>query len=300
MERGVDVGGRLRTMLIESGSSTAVLDQEVEMMEQCGITFKTGAEIGRVMSMADVESRFDAVVLAMGVVTEEEAVVFGVEQSDKGIRIDRHTFQSSRESVFAVGQVVAPGSMVARTVGDGLKAAIFVDQYLRGKPLLVASREFNSRLGKLADGELAQFVQSASKSSRLTVIDDSIAITQDEAEQESRRCFHCDCRKAESCKLRDYATEYEVRQSRGSGSERLTFAAVCQHSDLVYEPGKCIKCGICVRITADMREPLGLAFVGRGFDARVAVPFDASMAEALTDAAEACVEACPTGALAKK
>ncbi len=68
----------------------------------------------------------------------------------------------------------------------------------------------------------------------------------------------------------------------------------------MYEPGKCIKCGICVRITEKAGEKLGLTFVGRGFDVRVAVPFDDSLEAGLTKTAKECVAACPTGALAMK
>ena len=44
-------------------------------------------------------------------------------------------------------------------------------------------------------------------------------------------------------------------------------------------------------------EPLGLTFIGRGFDVRVGVPFNRSIAEGLKRAARQCVEVCPTGAL---
>jgi hypothetical protein len=37
---------------------------------------------------------------------------------------------------------------------------------------------------------------------------------------------------------------------------------------------------------------------GRGFDIRVAAPFNRSIAEALQTVGRECVEACPTGALA--
>jgi NADH dehydrogenase/NADH:ubiquinone oxidoreductase subunit G len=40
--------------------------------------------------------------------------------------------------------------------------------------------------------------------------------------------------------------------------------------------------------------------VGRGFDVRVATPFDASIAQGLQVAAAQCAAACPTGALAFK
>ena len=45
-------------------------------------------------------------------------------------------------------------------------------------------------------------------------------------------------------------------------------------------------------------EELGLAFVGRGFGVRVAVPFNGSFDDGLKKAARACIEACPTAALA--
>ena len=47
-------------------------------------------------------------------------------------------------------------------------------------------------------------------------------------------------------------------------------------------------------------EPLGLAFVGRGFDVRVTAPLDDALSAALQRSARQCVEACPTAALAFK
>ncbi len=73
-----------------------------------------------------------------------------------------------------------------------------------------------------------------------------------------------------------------------------------RHAEIVYEPGKCIDCGLCIQIAVAAGERLGLTFVGRGFDVRVAVPLDRSLAEALTRAAADCVAACPTAALAWK
>jgi hypothetical protein len=43
--------------------------------------------------------------------------------------------------------------------------------------------------------------------------------------------------------------------------------------------------------------PVGLAFYGRGYDVRIVPPFDRPLLEALGQAAEACVAACPTAAL---
>ncbi len=111
--------------------------------------------------------------------------------------------------------------------------------------------------------------------------------------------MHCDCRKAETCKLRQYAHDYGARPARYKG-ERRSFVQLPSHPDVIYEPGKCIDCGLCIQIASKAGEKLGLTFIGRGFDVRVAVPFGRSIAESLKHVAGQCVAACPTAALAFK
>ncbi len=123
--------------------------------------------------------------------------------------------------------------------------------------------------------------------------------TCEEGVEQAARCLHCDCRGATSCKLRKYAAQYGA-STRRFKAERRVFQQDARHAEVIYEPGKCIDCGLCIQIAAAAGEPLGLTFVGRGFDVRVAVPLDRSLAEALSKAAAECVAACPTAALAWK
>ena len=69
---------------------------------------------------------------------------------------------------------------------------------------------------------------------------------------------------------------------------------------MVYEPGKCILCGACVAVAERAGHGLGLAIVGRGFDAAVAVPLQGTLIEALPDVAREVAAVCPTGAFALK
>ena len=89
------------------------------------------------------------------------------------------------------------------------------------------------------------------------------------ATRESRRCLGCGCGKAIPCRLRQFATEYGVDPQRFVG-ERRHFARDTSHPDIIFEPGKCIICGACVKVAAEAGEDLGLSFIGRGFQVSVA------------------------------
>ncbi len=161
------------------------------------------------------------------------------------------------------------------------------------------SARFNSVLGRLTDEEKERFLAVASAAKAVVPAADS-GYTKEEAMAEAARCLHCDCRKPDSCKLRQYATEYGAKQSRFKTSDRRLFEQVAQHVDVIFEQGKCISCGLCVRITKARGEELGLSFTGRGISTRISVPFGESMTKALVKTAHEVVEACPTGALAFK
>jgi NADH dehydrogenase/NADH:ubiquinone oxidoreductase subunit G len=154
-------------------------------------------------------------------------------------------------------------------------------------------------MGKADEAEMQVFLQSASPESRRQPSGPDGGFTDEEARAEALRCLHCDCRKADACLLRRQAQAYDARQARYK-AERRRFVQQTQHPDVIYEPGKCIDCGICIQVAAQAGEKRGLAFVGRGFDVRVAVPFNEPLAEGLKVAAARCVQACPTGALAFK
>jgi NADH dehydrogenase/NADH:ubiquinone oxidoreductase subunit G len=80
-------------------------------------------------------------------------------------------------------------------------------------------------------------------------------------------------------------------------SQRRPFEQQLQRGGVIFEPGKCILCGICVKLAEMAAEPLGLTFIGRGFDVRVAAPFDRPIEEGVSAVAAECVLHCPTGAL---
>jgi NADH dehydrogenase/NADH:ubiquinone oxidoreductase subunit G len=97
-----------------------------------------------------------------------------------------------------------------------------------------------------------------------------------------------------NCVLQHWAQVYGRRKS--FPVERKIRATLATRG-IIFEPGKCILCGICVKLTEMAAEPLGLTFIGRGFDVKVGVPFSRDIDAGLQKVAAECVEHCPTGAL---
>ncbi len=156
---------------------------------------------------------------------------------------------------------------------------------------------FDSTIGPLQAGDLEAFLAGAVPG--LQVIPAGDDFTPAEAAREAARCLRCDCRKPEGCKLRDLAETYGARQARYKGTGRNPVAIMRDHPAIVFEPGKCIKCGICTRIAEAAGEAPGLTFLNRGMETTVGVPFGDPLGQALTrTTALRCADACPTGALA--
>jgi ferredoxin len=223
----------------------------------------------------------------------------GLKTSANGIAIDADTYQTDVPGVFAGGDAVRKRRLTVRAVADGKEAAVSIGQYLTGATVTGPVKVFNSRIGKVRDDEKAAFAACGSDEKRVVPSNKGDGFTDEQARLETSRCLHCDCRKADNCKLRQYAQEFDARAARYKG-ERRDFVQRIQHPQVIYEPGKCIDCGLCIQIAAAAAEELGLSFVGRGFDVRVEVPFGRSMAEGLKRCAAQCVAACPTGALATR
>ncbi|MBU0718546.1 MAG: (2Fe-2S)-binding protein [Planctomycetes bacterium] len=328
-------GGKLRYELDEDRLPREVLDAEIAIIENLGARFKLGRRIGRDESLPDLQKRFDAVLIAVGTLGEHDAEQLGLPASRGRLRVDSKTFAAELPGLFAAGGCVLPSKFVVRSVGAGKAAATCVDQYLRGVEVSGSARPFTVNTGRMSDDELQTMAGSVgragaipasgsraagfsprgftdvgahpanetlphndgSRSGRATPQGGpGVGLTEIQARAEALRCLQCDCLERDSCKLRRYAELYGAKAATYRG-ERRVFSRHLDHAEIIYEPGKCILCGLCIQIASEAREPLGLAFVGRGFDVRVSVPFDHPLADGLKTAARRCAEACPTRAL---
>jgi ferredoxin len=239
---------------------------------------------------------FDAVLLALGEISTAEAAGLGLPVSGKLVQCDPNTCQLPLPKAFATGSMIRPQKQLVKAMAEGRAAAECVNRFLREQPVRRPDEGLEFRGIQAAHEAGKGFLRSANGSASVSPCDRCAGHTRAEAALESSRCLHCDCASSGNCVLQHYAQTYGADANRFR-SERRKFEQHAQSGRIVFEPGKCIRCGICVKLTELAAEPLGLTFVGRGFDVRVAAPFDRAIHEGLQKVAAECVEHCPTGAL---
>ena len=292
-------GGLLRYGVPDKDLPKTVLGAEIERIEAMGAEFLMERTLGKDLGWDELKDRYDAVVLAVGKGNPSAFEDSGIALSGHRIVIDRKTHQTGLPGIFAGGNAVTASEsrMAIRALAQGKNMAVTVNQFLRGGPVSGPFSRFQCILGKIGEDEAGEFLKEADTKGRVFPAVGEKGFTDTEAVRESKRCFGCDCRKPDSCKLRLYSETYGAKQRRFSFVERKRFQKNIQHSLVVYESGKCIKCGLCVQITRRAGEKFGLTFVDRGFDVRIETSFGVPLSQGLEMAAEECVASCPTGAL---
>ena len=299
LDKNDKAGGLLRTSISEEILPLEVLDKEIEIILKTGVEFKGGKEINAEV-FVKLKNDFDAVVIATGTVSEN-GEFYGLQATPKGIVADKNSYQTSDEKVFAIGNVLRSSKLAVRSVGQGKEVAFSVIQFFNEQELKGEPRIFNSRFGKLVIDEFSEYIKESVDYKRtFPAAGGHNGFSRDEAIAEAKRCLHCDCRAIDNCKLREYSNQYNVDQKRFKTSERRNITKETNHNLVIYEPQKCIKCGICVRLTEKHGEKFGFTYIGRGFDVEIGVPFNEDLETGLSKIAVKVAEGCPTGAISLK
>lgn len=299
-ERREQVGGGLRTGVSPQTLPPTVLAAELQTILSLGIELRAQTEVGHDVSLKDLCDEFDAVLLACGELAAEQATALSLQYGRQGLAVDRSSLLTSMPGVFAAGSSVTPSQHAVRAVGSGRFAALAISRYLAHETPRGVGRPWTVRLGNLQPDEQVIYSTGASAAERITPTQgETGGYGLEEGTMEAARCLKCACAGLNDCRLRYWAMACEA-DPRAFAQKRRLFARDISHNLVVYEAGKCIACGLCVQIAARAKEPLGLTFIGRGFDVRLGVPWGECIAAGLQQVAAECARACPTGALVLK
>lgn len=291
-------GGTLRYSIPEEKLPRLALETEIKSLLTLGIRIRTEVDITSDYFEKVIIPEFPAVIIASGMPADGFSRVFNLHPDEDGNIFNLKKLTTSRPGIFGCGSVVKPQKMAVQSVAQGKQAAIETDLYYSSGKQRKHRIHFRSAISHLLPGEAEEYLKESSSERTISPEKETLfGYSREEAIREAARCLHCDCRKPVSCKLRILSEEYSANRKRYLQDERKKFTRIFRQGILVYEPEKCIKCGICVAITTRNKEELGLTFIGRGFDVKIGVPLGFDLNRGIITTAYQCASECPTGAL---
>lgn len=245
----------------------------------------------------------DLVIMAIGQ-KPDTAGLDGVTLTKKGtVEADAATYQTNLPDVYAVGDLTNRGASIAiEAIGEAGRCAAVVDSALHGERKPYRAPYYSQKTvtaDDLAGREKQPRCQMPARPAAERAKDFApvnLGLTDETAVREAKRCLECGCHDYADCKLIRYAQQQEIHPERLRGVKHTAETErrlVCIERD----NGKCILCGLCVRICDEVAKQGILGLVGRGFPTAVKPEFQDPAVAAECRTCKKCVLACPTGAL---
>lgn len=224
---------------------------------------------------------------------------------------DPQTLQSpSHPDVFVCGDCLNGPATAIEAIAGGRRAALSIHARLSGEPQVLSPHPFNIRKGALKEltpEEHAHYpkkprteVPQIDAFSRARTCDEvSHTLEEEKAVEEAGRCLLCGCQEVDTCLLRRYSGQYGATGEvyRGEKTHGLTMP---EHPYIVRDHKKCILCGLCVRVCAELQGAAAIGLAGRGFVTEVASAWNSPLNEYACKSCGQCVAACPAGALSAR
>ncbi|HEY6012829.1 MAG TPA: FAD-dependent oxidoreductase, partial [Candidatus Limnocylindrales bacterium] len=247
---------------------------------------------------------------------------------NRRLQADAVTFETGRPGVFGTGDVRVGAATVVQAIAEGRRAAYAVDAFLRGNDLsAIRTRqtlaepqpEFLSIVPFTAEVKEPRYRLKAMEAEerRGSYVEYEIPYSREEIVAESTRCLQCTCEAIGYCDLRRLGIEYgttlrtlEPQPNAGAGvrsvgENRFTginhdYVRDDSHAFILREPSRCIDCGRCANVCAEVVGAACYDFMRIGFDTLVTTPLDMSLNDTPCVSCGRCAETCPTGALMPK
>lgn len=246
----------------------------------------------------------DTVIAAIGQYADVSGFE-GVALNDNGIFMaDEGSFRTNYEDVFAIGDATNRGASIAiEAIGEGGKAAAVIDTYLNGEVIPYYRPYFSVRNPEDIDftpwektPRAKMPVRDADERNK-DFLEVNKGFDEAVARAEAGRCLECGCHDFFDCDLIRYAQQIpDLHPEHYKGIKHPDFT---EERLVVIErnQGKCITCGLCVRVCDEEVGAGLLGRVDRGFNTTLKPEFKDPKAAEICKTCLRCAEECPTGAL---
>ncbi len=124
----------------------------------------------------------------------------------------------------------------------------------------------------------------------------SLTYTQGEITKEGERCIECSCTAKGDCFLKKHSETYTAKPDAMIG-EKPNFGYDVRHPEIILDRGKCIKCGVCVKVCSEVVNQNIIGFKFRGFGTHVDTAFSTPFPSQPCRDCGKCIGECPVGAL---
>jgi len=197
----IEAAGRLGgglTNVEPSRLGPDVLERELGVLRAMGLQVQVGRSVVTADDLAALRHDADAVLLACGKLTAEQAEGLGLAWAGHGFKIDAD-HRTSLAGVFAAGAAAGVGArMAVRSGADALAAVEAIDAWMKGVAA-VHGRPWTCHMGAASPDELTRMLAAGASDSPQRCDEPGAQATGRDClapELEARRCLHCDCGKA--------------------------------------------------------------------------------------------------------
>jgi formate dehydrogenase major subunit len=223
------------------------------------------------------------------------------------IKINGKTMETSAPKIFAGGDCVTGPATVIQAVAAGKQAAECMHEFIENGYVKEHKNDYACSRGTLEDLPRHEFEEmpkiERAKIPKLVAEDrkynfKEVEHTLDEklAIEEAKRCLKCGCSERSHCKLRNEASNHEIKH-KSPLQELERYKILKDHPFISRDLNKCISCGLCVSVCKDMIGPNALGIVIKNGHILVGTCNGEPLKDTECVSCGHCVTACPSGAL---